>query len=188
MRILTIFAVILFLALSAGSALAQSPPAVELPNPGPNQRVYTGEVPAPAGTTVTLEYLDAIALEPIVCATAATTPSGPPQSGRSRFVLIVERECAARGQSPRVCWGEDACALLPLDDPRQPAIGFDGGQTVDLGRLEVRPREIIVPDVGNGITPDGRSSYAWLFWAGIAALGGGLALGAGAFGLRRVRR
>ena len=187
MRIFTVIALILFVALGAGTALAQSPPAVELPNPGPNQKVFHGEVPAPPGTTVTLEYLDPIALEPIVCATATTTPSGPPQSEQSRFVLIVERECAARGQSPRVCWGEDACALVPLDDPRQPAIGFEGGQTVDLGLLEVR-REIIIPELGNGITPDGRSSYPWLFWAGIAALGGGLALGAGAFGLRRVRR
>ena len=187
MRILAIVAVILFLALGAGTALAQSPPEVELPNPGPNQRVFHGEVPAPAGTTVTLEFLDVIPIEPIVCATATTTPSGPPQSEQSRFVLIVERECAVRGQHPRVCWSEDACALLPPGDPRVPTSAFEGGLTVDLGLLEVR-REIIIPELGNGITPDGRSSYPWLFWAGIAALGGGLALGAGAFGLRRVRR
>lgn len=98
----------------------------ELPTAEADEIVFLGEVPAPPGTEVRIEYLFN---ELVQCGTAVADES-------SRFVLRIEATCAQGGTGPLICWapGLDACEGFPFS----PIPGQDrpvGGDTIDLGRL-----------------------------------------------------
>ncbi len=108
--ILLVFAA---LALLPGVIGAQTPEP-EAPTPGPNEVVYTGVVPAPAGTEVTAQFVIPPSWDFVVCATMTTTAIEGEDSGRSAFALVVDAECVLGSPvEPKFCWGDDHC-YLPL--------------------------------------------------------------------------
>ena len=169
-------------------AQAQEP---EVPTAGPDQIVFTGEVPAPPGTTVTVHYLDFTTVEAVLCATASTTASTQGETARSRFVLIVDAACARGRQDPKICWGEGLCQFPTFSLPPM-STGPVGGEVFDTGLLAPREPDLTprppadLPATGEGQAP-ARSSAAWVLWAGAALLVAGLAVGGLGAAVRRRR-
>jgi hypothetical protein len=173
------------------------PTPTPVPTAGPGEVVFVGEVPAPPGTTVTVQFarIDQVthAISTSTCATNTTTPADQP--GISWFVLRVPMQCAVIDLPPKFCWGPDLCFLYfqenfgvsPMTNP------LVAGATITLGLLSRQlpmtpsrpnvggPRGPLLPGAGRGRTP---SSSGWL-WAGVALLGAGLVSGGFGLALRR---
>lgn len=191
MRGASVILALLFVLWAHGTAFAEVPGPI-LPTPGPDEMVFVGRVPAPAGTAVTLELLDVATARGVVCATATTSPDAEASSSRSTFVLVLQRTCVAGRQDPKVCWADNLCAFVtPVT-----ASSFEGGRTVDIGLLRPQVADTTVvpphgdgPGAGQGLPAAGRTGgedeFDWLLWAGLAALAAGIALGVAARALRR---
>lgn len=168
-----------------------------LPPAGPNEILFTGQVPAQPGTTVTAEFLDPVTLGIITCATATTAPTDDPTA--SRFVLAATVQCAVIGFPPRFCWGNDLCALYIEDDPR--ITNLVGGTTIELGLLTAlqfgtpTPLPAVHGDGGpEALPPTGRGHNLddglWprrLIASTLVLFAVGLVVGAFSLALRRVR-
>jgi hypothetical protein len=158
----------------------QTPPAVTataVPTARTDEVVFVGEVPAPPGTTVTVQFLDPVTLAISTCATATSTPADQPSI--SWFVLRVPVQCAVIGFPPKFCWGQDLCSLYiqenfgvsPMANPYVP------GTTIALGLLS-RPLPMTPspPNTGGGPglslprTGAGQKSTisSWMLWFGVA--------------------
>ena len=197
LRALTVVAMVTALTLVATTAGAQSPEPV--PTATADQIVFYGEVPAPPGTTVTVEYFLGTGLT--VCGTSTTTPSTSGDPNISSFVVVVDAACAARAAIVGVilCWGVDLCGN-PLGGPTdQPPVG---GETIATGLLslpepglDVPPNlpeadvgpDIALPETGRGQELQERSRFGWLLWAGVTLLAAGLAIGGMSLAVMRKR-
>jgi hypothetical protein len=169
-----------------------------LPAAGPNEIIFTGEVPAPPGATVTVQFADIVTLDIATCDTATSTPTDDPTV--SAFLLTATVECAVIGLPPKFCWGDDLCSLYKEEDPR--ITNLAGGTTIALGLLTLPQRSTVPlapphgdrgPDVvlpltgGRQRLHDGTRS-AWLLWSGVTLLAVGLAVGGVGLALRPLRR
>jgi len=121
---------------------AQQP---DVPAPAPDQVVIIGEVPAPPGTTVTVQFADVETLDIFTCGTTTTTPAD--EDGRSRFVLVIEASCVHFGFPASFCWGEGLCDGY---DPFPQEEHYLPGTIVDVGFLEFRPPEAPRPGAPGG--------------------------------------
>lgn len=132
-----------------------------VPTPGPDQIVFVGRVPAPAGTTVTLQVFHFATAEFTECDTA-TTFTGPDDSpDTSSFVLVLEAACSEGAAGALVCWtpGFGHCDGVAFDPSQhlpgsvQPGLAdiTELGQTVDTGLLTEPPTEpectVVPPDL-----------------------------------------
>ncbi len=181
LRLAVIIVAIAGAAVFSSVALAQSPEP-PLPVAGPDEIIFVGEVPAPPGTEVTIEYLAIDAPEINLCATAITTPTAA-DAESSSFVLVVEASCAQSPVEPRICWGADLCyfAFVPPGGDRHKS-----GDTIDLARLVPQgPPEVGFPTVGGGGGRDNQERLSWLVWAGAALLLAGVISGGASIVLRR---
>ena len=159
-------------------------PAAETPLPtaGPNEIIFVGEVPAPPGTTVTIEFLDVINIRPVLCGTSLTTPVDDP--ALSGFSLAVDASCARGLQDPRFCWGDGLCHFF-FEFPVGKQLG---GTTFNLGLLSAPQPETLLPGSGDtgptiGLPPTGTalssetgSGALWVLLSGLVLCGTGLAL------------
>ena len=194
-------------ATGASEALAQAPQPAG-PTAGPDQIVFVGSVPAPAGTTITLQVMNLSLGLFHDCGTSITFSRPNDSATTSSFVVVLDGACIDGGDGAVVCWspGTQDCALVattPGSLPSSPATNValltQRGITFDTGLL-VRPRVVppnVPPEGDNGPvgsalpatgTSDSRqgSTYGWLLWAGLATLGLGLSIaGGGLFAARR---
>jgi hypothetical protein len=135
----------------------------------------------------------------------STSFTGPDDSAdTSSFVLVLHPTCLEAAEAAMICWSSapEDCAVVAAPEGfflDVPSLSRLMGQTIDVGLLT--PRTIDVPDVPphgdgapgvGGLPPTGVDSgqqggYGWLLWAGIAALGAGLALGVVTFATARKR-
>lgn len=165
------------LGIGFGSVWAQTNP-----RPNADQKVFTGRVPAPAGTAVRMEVLDVANARPVVCAEGVTSSSAKDTASSSTFALVLDRSCFQPGyEDVRVCWGDNKCDFIaPLTRSE-----FRGGETIETGLLDpavdVPPLpasdgpNVALPATGTGFA-SGR--HLWLLWAGLAAIGAALLLDA----------
>lgn len=188
--------VVFVIAGGTSITLAQSPPETAAPTPGPDQMVFLGTVPAPPGTTVRLEVLDVPNIQGVTCAAGTTFGAPNGSDSISGFALILEGRCIeGLSQNFRVCWGDDLCdVVVPSFFPP-----FQPGRTVEFGLLDpsIEISSVLPPvggpGLGTGLPSAGSDSgqqgpYGWLLWAGVVALGAGLAVGAGSIGVALRRR
>lgn len=116
-----------------GPDVERGTPPAWVPAAGPDEVVFAGLIRAPAGTEITVYFMDTTSpsFRVVDCATATTTviPGGEPSG--SRFVLVVEEQCMS-GPAPKFCWGEIPCWMeLDMQYTGLPA----GGTTVYLGLI-----------------------------------------------------
>jgi len=142
---LGVFLAISFAAVTAGAAHSQSPTPSESSTPAPTgtstsdgAMVISGQVPAPAGTPITVEVLDPTTIQGTQCANTTSTGGN---ASSSAFTVIVSADCV-KGVSGnlRICWGQNRCS----------AVEFQAG-TVDVGLLSTEVEQG-VPEGGSGVT------------------------------------
>ncbi len=144
--------------------------------------IFVGEVPAPAGTTITVRMLH-IGTGIIDCDTATTTSVD--DDGVSSFLLRAPLDCIQQGLPPLFCWGEEVCGWHV--EQTIVASSVAGGVTIGTGLLRIRepvpPRlthgdggpGVLLPPAGGGQEPVGGSWPSWLLGAASALLVLGLA-------------
>jgi len=148
-------AIAFVLCLSAfllGKALAATPEAA--PTAGPHEIVFYGQVPAPPGTRIVINFVDFKALELRECGSADSTPTADGQTDVSDFVLRIESSCAVVGAGAGICWGERLCDNVDLHNTVQDR-WYDGGKTYDVGLLVAPPigTPTPLPRIGSEGTP-----------------------------------
>lgn len=200
-RTAMVITVAFLLAFGLSGALAQETP----PTPGPDEIALVGQVPAPAGTTVTVRTMDLDAGVFSDCVSVTSTAGDGPDA--SDFTVLVPASCLQDAEGLTVCWGAapEDCAVIAATGPLAtgvPSIDDLLGQTVDTGLLTGAPlpdpSELVPPhgDVGPtpaaglpsaGTGPEQQAAQRWPLWAGAVVLGAGLALGAVALAATRRR-
>jgi hypothetical protein len=101
-----------------------------IPIAGPDEVLVVGQVPVPAGSTVTIRFADfrSQSISIVVCGTATTTGTG--DAARSDFILHVSDSCSQGLDFPGICWKEPPCHIIWFDNP---LMGFPGaGTTIAL--------------------------------------------------------
>lgn len=96
-----------------------------------DELVLTGTVPAPPGTSVTIQTLDIATVHVSTCDSAQTAPIA--DSGSSAFILRIQSNCSPEISFPKICWGEGECQIFFELDPRIDRFQF--GTTVLTGLL-----------------------------------------------------
>lgn len=205
MRTLFVVTAVLLLGTGLGTALAQSPPESPASTPGPDEIVFVGSVPVPAGTTVTLRVIDLDVGLFSDCDTALTFAGPGDVLGTSSFRIVLHSTCLREADGAMLCWSSavEDCNVLAAPEGLFPDVAPLSelvGQTTDIGLR--RPRTIEIPVVPEGrdgapieaflpatgiSDPQKQAAHAWLLWAGIAALGAGLVLAGGSVAVRKWR-
>ena len=149
-----------------GQASAQEQPSI--PTPGPDEIVFVGRVPVPAGTVISLRAFDLDTAHSVVCDEAESTPADKASPGTSQFVLMFEAPCFEGAEGAFICWDPAyqscdlvaasalAIELYDLRDLHGPGlVSFDDlGQVVDTGLLSVpKPSEPPSPPSTGGAGP-----------------------------------
>jgi hypothetical protein len=156
--------------------------------------VFVGEIPAPPGTTVTIQVLDVPTVTAVTCDT--TESFGIDEALVSSFDLRIAAHCSPRISFPRICWGVDLCQVLYEYDPRFNI--FVHGTTVLAGllnddRLDAQPNPPstggggpFLPEVGAG-EGDGPAVAVTTLAIALLASSGCIAAGVGLIVARRRR-
>lgn len=202
MRTSLVTALLIVPGIGLGTGFAQSPTA---PAPGADEILFVGQVPAPAGTAVALRMMDLDAGVFSDCDTVTTFAGAGDSPNRSRFEILTPAACLRDVEAAMVCWSsaQEDCAVIAQQEglgirPEIAPLSEMLGRTIDVGLLA--PRTIEVPDVppevdvvesdaeglpATGTADPHEGDYTWLLWAGVVALGVGLAVGGVTFARRR---
>lgn len=85
-----------------GQASAQERPSI--PTPGPDQIVFTGDVPVPAATLITLRAFDLDTAHAVVCDEAESTVGSEDSPETSQYILLFEAACFEGAEGAFICW------------------------------------------------------------------------------------
>jgi hypothetical protein len=124
-----------------------------IPIAAADEVVFVGEIPVPAGSTISVKMLSADARAIVDCATATTTTSH--DEGASAFVLRTQADCIRQGLPPVFCWGDGICG--GFEEQTIVSYSVVPGTTVGVGLLRDRndpnspPTPLPhIPSVGGG--------------------------------------
>jgi hypothetical protein len=136
----------------------------------------SGQVPAPAGTSVTVEVLDPSTLQPTQC--SSTTSTGG-TAGTSDFTVTVSSKCV-QGVSGnlRICWAEGQCSAAVFQ-PGDISVGMLSSDVVQgvpeggSGVQETPAATRALPSTGHAgsVSLSGRPRWFWIWPAVLGAAG-----------------
>jgi hypothetical protein len=158
-----------------------------IPIAAADEVVFVGEIPVPAGSTITVKMLSADARAIVDCATATTTTSH--DDGTSAFVLRTQADCIRQGFPPLFCWGDGICG--GFEEQTIVSYSVVPGTTVGVGLLQDRngpnaPATPLphIPNVGGYQAGPSQAMPSWLTGVLAALFAMALALGASGLVLR----
>lgn len=133
-----------FSVTAAGLLSATSAARTQTPPAGPGSMLVVALIPAPSGTSVTVEALDVPTIRPVKCTTGLSSPvPGAVDGTSSQISVLINRSSCVEDHSGnlRVCWAANECSAFDYED----------GKTVDRGLLSTNVVQY-APDGGSGAT------------------------------------